>query len=482
MANYGKYTQANLQAALLALTLDRAAPEPLHMQLTGALRRLILAGIAAPGARLPPSRQLAQELSVSRATTQAALDQLVAEGYLQGRRGAGTFVAEDLPHLAPPAASPAAGPAPAGPREVRPFHPGVPDTFSFPHAAWARHLEASWRNPHPDLLKLPDPVGWAPLRAAIAAHLETWRGIACSAGQVVITSGAAETFGLVGRLFQPGEAVHVEDPCYGPMREQLQAVGLVCRPVRVDAEGFDPEGLSANAVGAVVTPSRQYPLGMTLPVARRLALLDWAERNGALVIEDDYDSEFRFTGQPLPALASLDTAGRTIYVGSFSKLLSPSLRLSYLVLPSGLLGRLREVIGPGGTQASLIPQPALARFMESGEFATHVRRMRRLYAARQRVLLDAIATDLDGWLVPQAEPSGMHVLCNTCRRLEGRLDKEIAEAAERAGLTLRPLAAYPQAQPPRRGFVLGYAAFDEAALRAGIRKLKRILEALDATT
>ncbi|WP_163272584.1 PLP-dependent aminotransferase family protein [Chelativorans alearense] len=477
MANFQKYEQANLQAALFALTLERGAAHPLHVQLAGALRALILSGRAAPGMRLPPSRQLAQELSVSRATAQSALDQLIAEGYLQGRRGAGTFVAEDLPHLAPPSASPTAGPAPQGPREARPFHPGVPEMHAFPHAAWARHLEAAWRNPHPDLLKLPDPFGWVPLRAAIAAHLGAWRNLRCSAGQVVITSSAAETFGLIAHLFRPGQAVHVEDPCYGPMRDRLEAAGLVCMPVRVDSDGFDPDLLACEAVCAVVTPSRQYPLGMTLPVARRLALLEWAGRNEALVIEDDYDSEFRFTGQPLPALASLDGGGRTIYVGSFSKLLSPALRLSYMVVPPALIARLRGAIGSAGTQASLIPQPALARLMESGEFATHLRRMRRLYAGRQRALLDAIASDLQGWLVPYAEPSGMHILCDSGPRLAGRLDSEVAVGAHRAGLTLRPLSGYPQAAPRRQGFVLGYAAFDEPTLRAGVRRLRRVLEA-----
>lgn len=479
MAKSGKYRQANLSAALLAVTLDRAAAEPLHVQLSSALRGLILAGVAAPGTRLPPSGQLAQELSVSRATTRAAFDQLVAEGYLQGRQSAGTFVVEDLPQLAAPAASPTAGPMPSGPRDIRPFHPGVPDTASFPYAAWARHLEVSWRDPHPDLLKRPDPFGWGPLRAAIAAHLETWRGIACSAGQVVITSGAIDAFGLVGGLFRTGAAVHVEDPCYRPMRERLQASGLICRPVHIDAEGIDTTQLSTDAVAAVVTPSRQYPLGMTLPVARRRALLDWAEQNDALVIEDDYDGELRFSGQPLPALASLDTHGRTIYVGSFSKLLSPSLRLGYMVVPARLLGHLSVLIGSNGPQASLIPQPALARFMESGEFATHILRMRRLYAARQQVLIDAITTDLEGWLVPQAEPSGMHILCTAGPRLKGYLDADIAVAASRAGLILRPLAAYPQTLPPRRGFVLGYAAFDEAVLRMGVRNLKCAFEALE---
>nr|WP_295739918.1 PLP-dependent aminotransferase family protein [uncultured Acidocella sp.] len=476
MTNSIVQNQANFDAALLGLTLARGG-EALHVQLAEALRRLILAG-APPGARLPPSRKLAQELSISRATVLTALDQLTAEGYLQGRPGAGLFVARDLPHLAPPLARAADGPAASGTQPVRPFHPGQPDMRQFPHAAWARHLEAAWRAPDPGLLGVPDRFGWPPLREAIAAHLGAWRGIGCSAGQIIVTSGATEALGLAGRLLAPGGIVHVEEPGHAPVRAQLAAAGLRCVAVPVDAQGLDPALLRADAAGVVVTPSRQYPLGMTLPAARRLALLDWAQRAGALVIEDDYDSEFRFTGQPLPALASLDRGARTLYIGSFSKLLSPGIRLGYMVVPAAFLPRLHEIVGRAGTLASLVPQPALARFMQSGEFATHLRRMRRLYAQRQSALREALAPLVPDWLVPAIEPSGMHFIVRFGPRLAGWSDGAVAAAAREAGLALVPLSQYFHEAPPVQGLLLGFAGFEPGDLRAAASRLGACLAGL----
>lgn len=476
MTSYTDLMQTNLQSALLALSLDRDSPQPLHAQLTEALRALILTGRAHPGTRLPASRQLAQDLSVSRQTTLTALDQLIAEGYLETRIGAGTFVARDLPHLSPPAAPRATGPAPRGSTPVVPFHPGLPDMALFPHAAWARHLDRAWRQPDPALLALPDPLGWPPLRAAIAAHLSAWRGIACGSGQVVITSGAAETFDLLARAaFHPGETVMTEEPGYAPMRAALGRAGLITRPVPVDADGALLPADSA-ARGAVVTPSRHYPLGVTMPLPRRLALLDWARRREAWVIEDDYDSEFRYSGAPLPALASLE-ARRTIYVGSFSKLLSPTLRLGYVVVPPALLDPIRAALAGTGPRASLVPQPALARFMESGEFAAHLRRMRRIYGQRQAVLRAALERHLPGRLIASPDPSGMHLVCGIGPDLSPLADTDIAARAAAAGVTVRPLSAYWQGGCGPQGLILGYAGFDAEALEAAVLRLARALPA-----
>lgn len=477
MSNKSESYKANLHAQLFGIVLDRSAPEPLNAQLAAALRGIVLSGAAPPGARLPASRQLAQDLSVSRVTAQAALDQLVAEGYLFARRGAGTYVAGHLPNLAPPTTSPSAGPSPEGHRAIRPFQHSIPDFDSFPHADWARHLDAAWRRPHPDLLMTPDPFGWPPLRVAVAAHLKAWRGVDCGAGQIVITSGARETFDLIAHLFSPGRTIQIEDPGYLPIQQRLSAAGLRCHLTPVDDEGFDPGLLLPETAGVVVTPSRQFPMGMALPLSRRLALLDWAGRQNALVVEDDYDSEFRFTGQPLPALTSLDGGRRTIYVGSFSKLLSPSLRIGYFVVPKTLVGALKTAIGRDSTQASLVPQPALANFIESGAFSIHLRRMRRLYARRRKALLDAIAANLSGWLVPGSEPSGLHIVCAPGPQLTGIPEQVVVDSAERAGLSLRPLSAYCHGPARVSGFILGYAAFDEATLEAGIRRLADVLAA-----
>lgn len=465
--------QTNLQAALLALSLDRSSTAPLHAQLTEALRALILDGTARPGERLPASRDLAAELSVSRQTTLTALDQLIAEGYLAARRGAGTFVARDLPHLSPPVQVPADGPRAEGPSALRVFQPGLPDMALFPHGTWARHLDRAWRSPDPGLLGNADPFGWPPLRAAIASHLGAWRGLDCSAGQVIVTSGSVETFETLFRaLFAPGETVLIETPGYAPMRHAAMTAGLRHQPLPVDSGGAILPA-EALARGAVVSPSRHYPLGVTMPLARRLALLDWARRQGTWIIEDDYDSEFRYTGTPLPALAALGPA-QTIYVGSFSKLFSPTLRLGYMVVPQPLLDRVRAAMARTGPRASLVPQPALASFMESGEFAIHLRRMRRTYADRRAALRAAILRLLPGRVTLPDDPAGMHVVCHPGPDWGNRPDTDIAARARAHGLGLRALSAYwPDGDGPQ-GLVLGFAAFPPDRLAEGAATLARL--------
>jgi len=475
MTNFNNIKQANFHAALLAVVLDRSGAEPLHVQLTTALRRMILNGQAHPGQRLPASRQLTADLSVSRSTVLTALDQLTAEGYLTGRRGSGTFVADSLPHLSPPVALETKGVRARGSVAVVPFHPSAPDMRAFPHAAWARHLEAVWREPEPGLVQVADPLGWPPLREAIAAHLRAWRGISSAAGQVVITSGAAESFALIAQLLPVGSEVHIEDPSFATMRRQVECAGLICRAQAVDGDGFDPSR-AGRAAAAIVTPSRHFPLGMTMPVARRLALLEWAREFDALIVEDDYDSEFRYSGQPLPALTSLDREGRTIYAGSFSKLLSPALRLGYLVVPARLLDAVTSALEVTGSQASLIPQPALARFMESGEFAIHLRRMRRLYGRRRKALAELIGDRLEGWLIPDIEPSGMHLVCGLGPELAHLSDREVAARANAVGVDVRAVPDYCAGAPTSHGVILGYAGFTEDELARAVELLASVLE------
>ncbi len=477
MTNIEEKYKANFQSSLLAVTLERKATLPLQTQLLTALRKLILSDGKAIGARLPPSRQLAEELSVSRTTVLAVLDQLIAEGYLESRQGSGTFVAQNLPHLSKPDLPASDGPAPEGPAEILPFHLGAPDAIRFPHKIWARHLEAAWRNPVPDLLKAPDPLGWPPLREAIASHLKAWRGIDCSAGQVIVTSGAREAFRLIAILLGGDKTIHVEAPCFRPMLAGFREGGVHCSPLRVDEQGLDTSLLCDDMAGAVVTPSRHFPLGCTMPLKRRLAMLDWAARQDSIIVEDDYDSEFRFTGEPLPALASLDQAGHVIYVGSFSKSLSSALRLGYMVVPASRIQKMRRIIGDRGVQVSLLPQPALARFMETGEFAVHLRRMRRLYAQRQSALIALIGEHLDGWFVAKAEASGMHLTCEPGPRLDGVSDADAVAAASDAGLILQCLSHFPFAPEQSRAFFFGYAAFDEDALEQAVRKLASALRA-----
>lgn len=479
--------KTTFDASMLAFALDRTLAEPLQVQLAGHLRRLILAGRAAAGARLPSSRALADELSVSRVTVVAAMEQLVSEGYAEARRGSGLFVSGDLPEnllqIAPVVEPPHLPQSAclAKPLPVRPFQAGAPDPALFPHREWARLLDTIWRRPEPELLANADPLGWAPLRVAIAEHLNLWRGIVCSPHQVIITSGAVEAVNLLARaVFRPGNRILIEEPGYRAMRRALELNGLHCLPVPVDAQGFDTASLNcgeAPAKGVAVTPSRHYPLGATLPLSRRLELLDWARRTGGVVIEDDFDSEYRYQGRPLPALMSLDDDECVVYVGSFSKVLSSSLRLGFIVVPDSIRSGVSRLLAETGTGAALTAQPVLARFMAEGGFAAHIRRMRRIYAGRQSGMLAAAAAHLDGLLNIRPAAAGMHLVAELAPDVAMRMnDTDAAARAAGAAITVQPLSSFYAGTPLRQGLVMGFAGFEEAAIEAGAERLGRALK------
>lgn len=478
--------QSTSGASLLSIALDRNLKEPLHAQLAGHFRRLILERRFEAGERLPSSRLLASELSVSRVTVTTAFDQLMSEGYAEGRHGSGLYVAADLPDYNFAVES-AARNATEGddlpmPKQPRPFETSLPDLQHFPHRDWARLIDQAWRSPEPALLAKPDPFGWGPLRRAIASHLNDWRGVQCAPSQIVMTSGLVDAVELITKAaLAAGDTVLVEEPGHHVLRNALSANGLICVPVPVDDNGFTvPTGtrLRQQARAVIVTPSRQFPLGMVLPLARRLELLDWASRTEGLVIEDDFDSEYRYVGQPLPALMSLDDQDRVIYVGSFSKVLLPTLRLGFVVLPRRLISDARNVMATSGPRASLLAQPALQRFMETGGFATHIRRMRRLYAQRQRTLVKSLEDGAEDVLLVAPASGGMHVIADLGPKLAARMtDREAAERAAAAGVTASALATYYAGKPSRQGLVLGYAGFDEDTLRSSAVNLVNALGA-----
>ena len=482
---------ARAHGAVLALSLDRDLAEPLHIQLGRQLRELILAGRIGRGARLPSSRALALELGISRATSVLAYDQLASEGYIEGRRGSGMFVSPSLPEHVLQVASDGARPAtaPTPPRPNRPDEPASPDAglpfqigpldaALFPHAEWARLLHRVWRRPQAGLLGAPDPFGWIDLRRAIAGHLEAWRGITCDAGQIVVTSGTADATDVLARIaFGPGSSVLVEEPGYPALRYALRGLGIGTVPVAVDGDGMDLQRAPRvpHLRGAVVTPSRQFPLGATLPLARRLALLDWAFAVGAYVVEDDFDSEYRYEGTPLPALMSLDRQGRAIYIGSFSKVLSPSLRLGFIVLPPQLVAPAREHLRRRGLAASLIAQPALAELIRSGEYARHIRRTRRIYARRMAAVM-AEAPRLRGLLDLAPATAGMHIIADLAPRLAAHHDDRavVARLAD-AGIRTQALADSFAGEPTRAALLIGFAGFSEVQLGAAARRLATCL-------
>lgn len=465
MSNLELFSKANLHRDLFAISLDARQNTPLQSQLVHALRSVVSASADLAGARLPASRVLAAELSVSRTTVQATYDQMISEGIFVARQGSGTFITEEVNHLIQPSPKAERRKTPPETKAWRPFQTGLPDQSLMPHKLWANHLERAWRSPTPALLAQPDVMGWYPLRETIADHLAAWRELVCDPEQVVITSGAREAFELVfNGLLDAGRHVAIEDPCWPKLRTVLSDTGSTAHPVRIGREGLDAAAIPAKANAIVVSPSRHYPTGTSLPLSRRVSLLAWARQNGGIVLEDDYDSEFRYRGQPLPSLSGLDGLSHSIYLGSFSKLISPALRIGYLVVPQEFLQRVRSHVGKTGARASLVPQPALASFMQSGDYAMHLRRMRRIYGARQRHLLAALAPVSD-LLELQADPSGMHLCIPLRPRLaELMTDTTISSLAEEAGLCVDALSSHSVLPNGPNGLLFGYAGFDEEVL------------------
>lgn len=473
------------EGATLALSVDRNSATPLHVQLADQLRAFVLAGRVAPGALLPSTRALAAELGIARSTAVLAAEQLVAEGYAEGRRGAGLFVSPRLPEdpLHPPVprrldmARSSPSPAPWVPFAVEASDPDL-----FPHKAWARLLQRGWRDHGAALMRRPDPFGWPALRAAIARHLREWRGIDCDGARVVVTAGVADAIGLVGACaFRAGDRVVVEDPGYPAIATELARGGLKPVPVRVDADGLDASHIGSvpaarGARGAFVAPARQHPLGGTMPVDRRLALLGWARRVDGVIVEDEYDGEYRYAGAPPPALTSLDSDGRVVHVGSFSKVLSRGLRLGYVVLPAPLVGRARVLLEARTPGASVVAQPALAEFIASGDFAAHVRRTRRIYARRLEAL-SAAGRAWRGLLDIEPTQCGLHAVVNFGPHIPARIgDRDVAAAARDAGIAVGALSAHYSMAPRRRGLLLGFAGFPEDVIAAAMDRLGSVVE------
>jgi GntR family transcriptional regulator/MocR family aminotransferase len=339
-------------------------------------------------------------------------------------------------------------------------------------------LHRIWRRPRAGFAAVPDAFGWPQLRAAIARHLGEWRGILSDGEQIIITSGVVDATDLIVHgAFAPRDVIYVEEPGHPTLRRALQRSGVVPHPALVDTDGFDIDRAiqSRGARGAIVTPSRQFPLGATLPLRRRLAMLEWASSVQGYVVEDDFDGEYRYQGLPLPALMSLDRHSRAIYIGSFSKVLSPALRLGFIVIPEHLIGSFRHYLKVRGTMASLFLQPVLAELLDEGAYATHIRRTRRIYAQRLRALL-AWSHRLDGLLELCPVSAGMHVVADLAAPLAERMsDGEAAKRAEAAGIIVPPLADFYALRPRRRALLLGFAGFSEEASREALGRLAEAL-------
>ena len=470
--------------------LDRSEKRPLQDQIVAYFREAISTGQMRSGSRLPPTRELASELGVARNTVALAYERLIAEGYLDTRVGSGTFVTEGLVKAKPVGTSlTVRRPSVRGQRMLNavtgfvasstlPLTPGLPALDQFPFSRWAQLSTRFWRSERRDLLPYGDPAGYAPLRRALARYLRAARSIDCEPDQVLIVSGSQAGIDTTARaLLDPGDQVWVEDPGYVSGRSALAANGARLVAVPVDEQGLDPregERLAPNAKLAVVSPSHQYPLGAMQSLARRMAMLDWAERADAWILEDDYDGEFRYSGKPVSALHSLDPEGRVLYLGTLSKVLAPSLRIGYLVVPRDLVETFVAVRAVSDRHVPIEMQAVVTDFIEGGHLAAHVRRVRPIYDLRRRALLSAFEQISD--LVETVDyGAGLHFIAHLKSAGD---DVEAAAIGLKSGVNAPPLSAYALARTDLRGFVIGFANTSETQ---AIRAVEKLGEAIART-
>jgi GntR family transcriptional regulator/MocR family aminotransferase len=459
-------------------------------QIYRALRAAILDGRLRRGAQVPPTRELAQRLDVSRNTVSAAYEWLTAEGLLAARTRAGSFVQGEAPAEGPrKGRGPvvrlrargiwSALPDPGAPEPVlaHDFRVGIPDAALFPYEAWRRLMARQLRAASMPPAAYSDAAGHPGLRDAVARHVGVARGVRATAEDVLITQGAQQALDLIGRvLIEPGACVAVEEPGYPPARLLFQSLGARVVPVPVDAEGLDVSALPDDARIVYVTPSHQFPLGLPMSLARRTALMDWARRRDAVVIEDDYDSEFRFGGRPLETLHALDRSGRVIYVGSFSKVMLPALRLGFLIAPPSIQRELKLALYVSAWHTQWPAQGALARFIDEGLLARHIRKMRREYAHRQERILERLTRDFGDWLEPLPSVAGLH-LSAAFRTGSRRLEQDVVARAKAAGVGVAALSQYYAGAPGLPGLVIGYGAVGTARVDEGLRRLRTCVAA-----
>ncbi|MEX3840705.1 PLP-dependent aminotransferase family protein [Paraburkholderia sp. BR10882] len=532
--------RASVLSDWLAQRLDRGSAQPVYRQLHKLLQQAILSRELPAGARVPSSRLLAAELGIARNTVTQVYEQLVLEGYVTSATGRGTFVADTSPDeivgateigsmqtrtnggasgaalpagkVATNSESAAAAPGAASTsgmeaatqtqrptaralsargtrlitgagvskRQGGAFMPGVPDVSRFPARVWTRLHNKYWRSLRPDLLTYAPGGGLALLRHVLADYLRTSRSVRCSPEQIIITTGIHQSIDLAVRLLSdPGDTIWTEDPCYWGVRSVLHVSGLNTRPIAVDSEGLNP---SAGDFAAppprlmLVTPSHQYPLGMVMSLARRRMLLEYARQHQCWIIEDDYDSEFRYGSRPLASLQGLDTAGQVIYVGSFGKTLFPGLRVGYLVAPEALAESFATASAELYREGQLLQQAVLAEFIAEGHFTSHIRKMRALYGQRRQVLLDAVARRYGDALPAMGGDAGLHVVMQLP---EGSDDRAVAEAALARNIVVRPLSGYYSSRERANpGLLIGYACVPDEEIAPAFDTLA---EAIDTT-
>ena len=487
------------------IALDPRAKTPLYRQLYDWFRGAILAGQMRPGQRVPATRTLAADLKISRIPVLNAYEQLLAEGYFEARVGAGTCVAGSIPdEVLNPAAGkartprppPESGTPPAARRLSRrgvaltelpaqswlniqgAFRVSLPALDCFPMGVWSKLMARHSRRSAIGIMAYGDAMGYQPLREAIAEYLGAFRAVRCDASQILVTTGSQQGLQLSAQvLVNPKDRVLMEEPGYPSARQAFLAAGADLIPVPVDQEGLNMAHVLArgrrgqNARAVYITPSHQYPLGMTMSATRRMLMLNWAVRTGAWIVEDDYDSEYRFDSRPIASLQGLDTYAKVIYVGTFSKVIFPALRVGYLVVPKDLVSAFSAARDAADVFSATLYQAVLTDFIREGHFARHIRRMRMLYMERRSILAAEIRSQLAGRLEVIGAEAGMHLVALLPR---GSDDVAISKRAAASGISATPLSTC-YMRPQARGLILGYGGVDAQQIRAGVRALGKCL-------
>jgi len=475
----------------LAIPISRKG-DPLFRQVYSGVRQAILSGALRPGERLPSTRDLAEQLGLSRTVVLLAYDHLLAEGFVTGRAGAGTFVSAEMSHNVAPGIGGLARmqlsrfgkvvsesiaivntplPRPKAPRYN--FIYGRSDLTTFPFAVWRRLLARQARKGSTKQFDYGSALGNAELRAAICAHLRRSRAVVCEPEQVIIVNGSQQALDLVIRvLVDPGDTVALEDPQYDGIRGALRAAGARLRGVPVDREGLDPARLPDDARLVFVTPSHQFPTGAILSLERRLALLDWARRESAVIVEDDYDGEFHYAGRPVESLQGLDREGRIVYIGTFSRTVFPSMRIGYVIAPKSLVPALTAAKWVSDLHSASLEQQTLANFIAGGMYERHLRRLRKKNTARRSALLESVANYLGDRVEVTGDGAGAQVVLWPRKKV---VEQEVVEAAALRGVGIYGMAHCWLGRPARPAFILGYACLSEQEIREGIRFLGSIL-------
>lgn len=496
--HYNDRVNRTASGLLPVFSIDRNAKTPLHRQIYDGFRSAILRRDLRPGQQIPSSRELAAEMRVSRFPVLNAYAQLLAEGYFESRVGAGTFVSTSLPEQKMSVSLPPSEPTrePAGQRSVSrrslqyadfEYHVAIrgwgafgvhqPALEEFPFAIWSNLVARHTKNPQLSALHHVDPLGTERFRKAIAEYLRSARGVKCEADQVMIVSGSQQALDITARvLFDPGDAVWIEEPGYRLERNLLLAAGCRLIPVPVDREGMDVSaGIAKHrkARAAFVTPSHQYPLGSTMSASRRLQLLNWAQQAGAWIIEDDYDSEYRYESLPIASLHGLDVNSRVIYIGTFSKVLFASLRLGYIVIPRDLVQRFMAVRHLMDIFPPYLYQEVLSDFILEGHFARHLRKMRQLYGEKRMILAESLREEFGGEVEIHGVEAGMHLAATFPG---GISDVEIGQRAAKERLWVWPLSPSYLGDKPKQGFVLGFGSTPRDHIRRSVRQLRGVID------